>query len=357
LNTEKSILILTPTLLPSVTGNAMTVERWRRSLSKKGFRVEALATEKSSAADLLRHLNRFRPDVIHVHHAFRAGALLLHPALTSEGRVIPMVVSPSGTDINEDLGNPEKEDTVRRIFRMARVIIAQGSETRQQVKQHMADLADRIVHVPKAFSWLGHESYDLRPLAGCGPGDVLFFLPGGIRPVKGNLECLAAMTRLHALRPNVRIVFAGPALDTDYAARFEAEVRKHASLAHWIPGIPPEAIRAAFESADVVLNTSFSEGLANTLLEAIGAGRPVLASDIPGNRMPVLGENGDPPTGFLFDPHDQDDFIRHAIKLIDDERIRTAFSEAGRSRASRWPDPGAEADGLIAAYRRALRES
>jgi glycosyltransferase involved in cell wall biosynthesis len=356
LNTEKSILILTPTLLPSVTGNAMTVERWRRSLSKKGFRVEALATEKSSTANLLHHLNHSRPDLIHVHHAFRAGTLLLDPAFTALVNGTPLVVSPSGTDINLDLHDPERRESVLRIFRMARVIIAQGSETRQQVKKHMADLADRIVPVPKAFSWLGHERCDLRPLAGCGPGDVLFFLPGGIRPVKGNLECLAAMTRLHALRANVRIVFAGPALDNDYAARFKAEVRKHASLAHWIPGIPPEAIRAAFESADVVLNTSFSEGLANTLLEAIGAGRPVLASDIPGNRMPVLGENGDPPTGFLFDPHDQDDFIRHAITLIDNEAIRAAFSEAGRTRASQWPGPEAEADGLIAAYSRALRD-
>jgi hypothetical protein len=92
-------------------------------------------------------------------------------------------------------------------------------------------------------------------------------------------------------------------------------------------------------------------------LEAIAAGRPVLASDIPGNRLPVLGENGGPPAGTLFDPHDQDDFIRHAIKLIDDERTRNAFGQAGRLRASQWPTPETEADGLIAAYMTALGES
>lgn len=357
MNPKKRILILTPTFLPSVTGNAMTVERWRRSLNKKGFRVEALPTEGSNASDLLNHVKRFRPDLIHVHHAFRAGTLLLHSPFISEGNGPPLVVSPSGTDINLDLKDPDRKESVRRIFRMARVIVALGAETERQLKQHMEDLTDRIVNVPKAFSWLGHESYDLRTVAGCRPGDVLFFLPAGIRPVKGNLECLAAMTRLHALRPNVRVVFAGPALDTDYAARFETEVRRFKPLACWIPLIPPEAIRSAYETADVVLNTSFSEGVSNSVLEAIGAGRPILASDIPGNRLPVLGEDGDPPTGYLFDPHDQDDFISYAIKLIDDERIRKAFSQASRLRASQWPDPEAEADGLIAAYRRAFGES
>ncbi|MFH1124552.1 MAG: glycosyltransferase, partial [Pseudomonadota bacterium] len=350
MNPKKRILILTPTTLPSVTGNAITVERWKQSLNKKDFLVEAMSTEGTSASNLLEQVERFQPDLIHVHHAFRAGTLLLHPPFTSEGNGTPLVVSPSGTDINMDLKDPKRRETVLRVFRMAHVIIAQGSETEQRLKEHLSELTDRIVNVPKAFSWLGNDRYDLRTVAGCGPGDILFFLPAGIRPVKGNLECLAAMGKVHALRPNVRVVFAGPALDTDYTARFEQEVRRLNTFAHWIPLIPPEAIRSAFETADVVLNTSSSEGLSNSLLEAIAAGRPVLVSDIPGNRLPVLGENGDPPAGTLFDPQDQDDFIRHAIKLIDDERIRNAFGQAGRLRASQWPTPETEADGLIAAY-------
>ncbi|OGP65602.1 MAG: hypothetical protein A2170_11205 [Deltaproteobacteria bacterium RBG_13_53_10] len=72
--------------------------------------------------------------------------------------------------------------------------------------------------------------------------------------------------------------------------------------------------------------------------------------------MPVLGENGDPPAGTLFDPQDRDDFIRHAIRLIDDESIRNTFGQASRLRASQWPTPETEAEGLIAAYKTALPE-
>ena len=172
------------------------------------------------------------------------------------------------------------------------------------------------------------------------------------------LIVLERINRLaEGVRPNIRVVFAGPTLDAAYTARFEQEVLRLNTFARWIPLIPPEAIRSALETADVVLNSSFSEGLSNSLLEAIAAGRPVLASDIPGNRLPVLGENGDPPAGTLFDPHNQDDFIRHAIRLIDDEKIRNVFGQAGRLRVSTWPTPETEADGLITAYMTALGES
>jgi len=83
---------------------------------------------------------------------------------------------------------------------------------------------------------------------------------GGIRPVKGTRvpRCHDQAPCASAKRPNC-LCRAGAGYRL--CGRFEAEVRKHASLAHWIPGIPPEAIRAAFESADVVLNTSSSKAL------------------------------------------------------------------------------------------------
>ena len=351
---KNRILILTPTALPTVTGNAMTVERWRRSLKKKDFVVEVAATDPLRVADLLGRIDRFQPDLIHLHHAFRAGALLLDPRIISLCTDLPLIVSPAGTDIYLDLENPERKETVIRILDTARAIVAQDPGTERRLKKLLPQKAGRIIRVPKASIWLGRDPYDLRTVAGCHPEDVLFFLPAGIRPVKGNLETLMAMKGVRAHRPNVRVIFAGPDLDSDYALWFKQEVARLYSFARWIPLIPPEAMCSAFEAADVVLNTSFSEALSNSLMEAIAAGRPILASDIPGNRLPVLGENGDLPAGYLFNPLDREDLIRHAIKLIDDHGMRQVFSQAGRSRAAQWPTPEEEAEGLMAAYETAL---
>lgn len=66
------LLILTPTALPAVTGNAMTAERWRRSLVGTGLDVRVIATEGIAAQDLLRDIDRFAPDIFHVHKIGRA---------------------------------------------------------------------------------------------------------------------------------------------------------------------------------------------------------------------------------------------------------------------------------------------
>ncbi len=350
MKTDRRILILTPTALPSVTGNAVTAERWRRCLEGRGLAVQVWPTEEKSPPALLEAIRLFRPNVIHIHHAYRAASLFLDPRVAAVGLGIPLVVSPAGTDIHLDWIAPEKQETVLGILQLARAIIVQNRATAQSLQAIRPDLVDRPVYVPKSVLWSGADPYDLRGLAGCRPGHLLFFLPAGIRPVKGNLECLLGMEKVLTLRPQVRMVFSGLALDQEYGARFGKEIHRLGSWARWVPTIPLPAMRSAYASADIVMNFSFAEGLSNALLEAIAAERPILASDIPGNRDPVLADHGGPPSGYLFDPRDPGDFQRQSLRLIDSEEEREALVRASRIRAARMPTPADEADGLIRAY-------
>jgi len=335
-----------------VTGNAITAERWRRSLVSKGLDVRVLSAGQASTASLHEEIGRFRPHLFHGHHALHSGRLLLHPDVRAIYGDIPFVVSPAGTDINGALEDREQRKTVFRVCRFSRAIIAQGEGTLVRVKELLPDLAEKVAQVPKAFMWLGDTDYDLRAACGWAREDFVFFMPAGIRPVKGNLECVRALEALHALRPKIRAVFAGPALEADYARRFEAEVKRLRAFACWIPEIPPTAMRSAYGGADVVLNHSSAEGLSNVLLEAVASGRPILASDIRGNRWTVLGENGGP-CGCLFRPGDAGDFVRQALRLVDDEPFRKGLVRAGLAMAGRWPDPGAEAERLNEIYSQA----
>ncbi len=348
------VLIIAPNVFPGISGNAITVERWRRFLTGKGIIVEVLNSQALTASAFVAHLGRFDPNIIHVHHAFRAGSVLLHPVVAEKPARFSLVVSPGGTDINQDLEVPERRDAVERVFRMAGAIVTQSAETAERLLRHMPDLDRRIVHVPKAVCWFGNESCDLRKIAGCNDRNILFFLPAGIRPVKGNLECLMAMQKVYSIRPHIRFVAAGPAIDLEYADHFEREVKKLSAFAVWISGIPPAAMRSAYDASDIVLNSSFSEGRSNSLLEAVASARPVLASNIPGNLWPVLGDSGDEQTGLLYELSDADDFVANAVRLIDDASLRIRFGQAAQSRNSRLPDPEEEADGLIAAYQKAL---
>jgi glycosyltransferase involved in cell wall biosynthesis len=348
------VLILTPSAFPSISGNAVSAERWRQSLTKRGIDVDVLASAGLALSSFLEHLQRVRPDIIHAHHAFRAGALLADPQLALQQAGLAMIASPGGTDINEDLETPGRRETVLKVFTMARAIIAQSPQIIQRFKQNMPALIEKVVFVPKAVCWFGDEPFDLRGAAHCDPEDFLFLLPAGIRPVKGNLECLRILERIHRIRPGIRFVAAGPAVDREYAGLFEQEIRRHSNFARWIKAIPSVAMRSAYQAADVVLNASLSEGLSNSLIEAMAAGKPVLASDIPGNRWPILGEKGDSPAGLLYDLQNPEDFIKKALRLIDDGTFRESLGRAACASQSLWPDSGAEADGLIAVYRNAL---
>lgn len=350
--TNLRILILSPALFPEIAGNAITAERWHSSLSAAGMRVAMACSKGMRPTTLAEQLSRFRPDIVHAHHVYKAGALLLDPRVAPH--LPPVVVSPGGTDLNIDLEMEDRERIVTQALGMARAIVVQSAETARRIAVQFPALAGRIAFAPKAVFWFGEDSYALRKALACAGGDILFFLPAGVRPVKGNLECLEGMRRLHRVRPTVRFAAAGPAIDPGYASRFSERIGELSSFARWIEVVPPQAMHSAYREADVVLNASFSEGLSNSVIEGIAAGRPILASDIPGNREPVLGSGAAPAAGVLFDPHDPDDFTRKAMSLVDNEGLRGKLADAALRRSAELPSAEDEAAALIAAYQAAL---
>ena len=92
---------------------------------------------------------------------------------------------------------------------------------------------------------------------------------------------------------------------------------------------------AYYRSADLYLSASHSDGSSVSLMEALACGRPVLVSDIPGNREWL--ENS--PAGWLFTDGDEDALADGILQAC-----RSARSwSLGRNRC---PQPGRTARGL-----------
>lgn len=90
-------------------------------------------------------------------------------------------------------------------------------------------------------------------------------------------------------------------------------------------------LRKLYREAAVYLFTSKKEDFGIVMVEAMGAGVPVVAWDAGGPRDIVV----DGETGFLARPFDLDDFVRKTLKLLGDPELRFKMGRAGWKRARR----------------------
>jgi glycosyltransferase involved in cell wall biosynthesis len=74
-------------------------------------------------------------------------------------------------------------------------------------------------------------------------------------------------------------------------------------------------------ASDLYLNTSLSEGLSNSILEAMAAGVPVVATAIGGTTELIEPEH----TGLLFSPGNLDEAEQQLERLLCDRQLRTAL--------------------------------
>jgi L-malate glycosyltransferase len=203
--------------------------------------------------------------------------------------------------------------------------------------------------IPQGVHLVHGGPFDLAGRWPLPPERVLFLFPAGIRKVKNPLLPLYAFERLVIRRPAVRLLYVGPILDPAEGDALSRGLRERPWARH-LGVVPHDRMRSLLEQVDVVVNASISEGgMANSVLEAMAMGRPVLASAIEGNRS--LVEDGI--TGFLF--RDQAELEERAEWLADDGGLRKRLGEAGRARLEAVYPAHREIDGYRELYGRVTR--
>lgn len=306
-------LILQPDQ-PAATGNAVTAERFRRSLAERGHQVRVLSVQPGSGAAVESLCRAWKPQAALLLHAFRSGAPWLQA-----GVLVPFAVLLTGTDVNEGLDQPAQATVIREVLERAGVIFAQAPQVVAELKTRFPAWHSRLRHLPAGIH-LGRLPYGLKKILGLSPEIPVFLHPAGVRPVKGNRELLAIFAPLAAKGLTFHLAFCGPILDQAYGHAFLDELA-HRPWAGYLGVIPPDAMPAALREADVVLNNSRSEGLSNVLVEAATLGRPMLVTAIAGNQAVVRdGVNG-------FCCADPAEFTRRAEELLRDPALRLRLAQ------------------------------
>lgn len=271
-------------------GGIATVARWRDGLQGRGHLCELFGgtNEGGLKQSLEGTLGRFRPDIVHAHDALRTGVQLL-------GLRTPWVVSLSGEDLHSDMLDEWQGGLVCEVVRRAHRVLAPSPEAAAVVEQRVPEAVGKIDVVPRAAVRLPTDGTDLRRSLGIPRQRFLVFLPGGLRPIKGQHRAMAMVGVLRSAGADVEMIVAGPDQDPVYAAEVRALAAQHVGV-RVLPTLAHDRMGAAYTDADVVLSASLAEGMAPTLLEAGILGRPIVASDVPGNRELLRHKE----TGLLF---------------------------------------------------------
>lgn len=170
---------------------------------------------------------------------------------------------------------------------------------------------------------------------------------GTLEPRKGHELLLRAFAQAQVGEHH--LVFAGPTAgraDTLIALARELGVAGRLII---LGAVDDPVLAGLYRDAAALCMPSLAEGFGLPALEAIAAGVPVVASDLPAVRE-VVGD-----AGLLFPPGAADALARELERVIADDAVRERLRRAGPDRAARFTWEGA-AQKTAAAYARAVEE-
>ena len=280
---------------------------------------------------------RFRADVVH-HHTSRA--LSLAPYVSRD--VVQVVTR------RMDYAPRGAGWYVRWLYGRMDAVIAISRAARTALAARGID-AERVAIVPSGVAVETFRDLDraaARASLGIAAAAQVVAIVASLHERKGHAVLLDALARLAAegLEPLCLAAGTGPEGDAlqDRAQRLGVSAR-----VRWLGQVAD--VRAVLAAADAVVMPSLAEGLGVAAIEAMAAGRPVIASAVGG--LPELVSDG--VQGLLVPPGDAAALATALARCIGDASLRERLGVAGRERAQAFSTV-AMARGTASVYERAL---
>jgi len=264
---------------------------------------------------------RERPHIVHSHN----WATTLYTVVAARLTGVPVVIhGEHGYDdqkaIQRRLG--AKRILARQMTRLTTV----SSDLERILIERWRVPPERITCIPNGIDLERFPDHgdveDLRREFGLTRENRVVMSLGRFVPVKSYPTLIRSFARIHARWPETRLLLAGAGDPAELERLAESLGVRSALL---LPG-PRGDVPALLRLCDVYVNCSTFEGMSNTILEAMAAARPVVATAVGGN--PELVREGD--TGFLTPPGDEAALAGRIERLLEDDALRAEMGAAAR---------------------------
>lgn len=306
----------------------------------------------------IRRLRAFAPDVIHLHNFFNH--------LPAFRRAFPdaALVLHMHCDWLRELDRAQ----VERCLQAADLVVGCSNYVIQGVRARFPDLPVPFEDLPNGVDVT--TNHPLRSAI----GDAVLFV-GRISPEKGVHVLLDAWRQVKPSRPNAQLTIVGPmetcprellvdlSADPDVRAlsrfydesgngtgSYENHLRQQipdsiASSVTFTGSLPHEQVLEMYSRSDLLVNPSLSEAFGMSLVEALNAGTPVVASHV-GGMEEIVRETGG---GILVTKADAAALSDAIIRMLKDPPLRNRMGKRGKDHIAElysWERIGALAETL-----------
>jgi glycosyltransferase involved in cell wall biosynthesis len=290
------------------------------------------------ARALIRRINAFAPDVVHLQHGH-----LWFNAILPFLRRYPLVVT--AHDARHHVGDRTSRKTPQAIvdfgFRRASRLIVHANQVKEILVREcgvLQDVVDVVAHIS-----LGNTPDD--PLPRDEEPTILFF--GRIWEYKGLEYLIRAEPLITAEIPNATIVIAGAGEDLDRYRRLMVHPERFVIRNEYVS----DDVRAAlFQQASVVALPYIEASQSGVLPLAYKHMKPVVATTVGG--LPEMVDEGR--TGYLVPPRDERALAAAVVRLLRDADLRRQFGLNGRRKLDEECAPADIARRTLDVYHRAL---
>lgn len=305
----------------------------RARLDAAGIPVQEIAVTSLLSGSALRRVGEIRAlvrheriDVVHAHDPY--ANVLAAPAVRLAGRGAVIASHRWWRDVHR----ARVRVANRLSYRFAHRVLANSPAVGELVVREEGVNRKRLVVIPnfveeQAFTPLSPERrHALRRLVGLSEGDLAIGIVANLYPVKDHATLVRAAGRIASRWPALRFVLVGEGRERESLRKLASDL----GIADRVlmPGrlAPEPGLAGIFEIATL---TSREEGFPNWVVEAMAAGRAVVATNVGG--VPDAVVDGE--TGILVQGGDDERLAAAFDRLLRETEVRIRMGNAGTLRA------------------------
>ena len=268
-------------------------------------------------------VRKIKPDILHAHYITENSYLGIASGFH------PLILSAWGSDI---LIAPENSLIYRFLTKQAlkkadRIICVSPTLKEETIK--LGATPNKIEVIPmgidtKKFKSSLRSDTLLRELGVA--GSTVVISTRSLKPVYDVETLIRAIPLVLQQIPEARFIIAGEGEQRAYLENL-AQTLGIAYSIRFVGWIAHHELPKYLASADVYVSTSLSDSLGVSTLEARACGLPAVVGDLPATREWIV----DGVDGFIVPLRDNQALAERITGLLEDERLRKKFGEAGRA--------------------------